>query len=63
MTKMTRIEQCYFCPHILMGTSTLFDDIGWCKQSNKTLSETMVETKKDTYIQTIPDWCELKEVV
>ena len=63
MAKMIRMEQCYFCPHILIGSSTLFDDVGWCKLYKRTLSETMVETEKDTWIQTIPDWCELEEAV
>ena len=63
MTKMIRMEQCYFCPHWLVGTSTNYQDNGWCKLSKKSLCDTLIETKKDTYIQTIPDWCELEEAV
>ena len=63
MTKIIRITQCYWCPYISMGCSTELQDVGGCKKSSKSLYGTSIETEKDTWTQTIPDWCELEEAV
>lgn len=61
-TKVIRIHQCYFCPYWLAGTSTKFEDQGWCKREKKSLYNTLKETDKDIFIQTIPDWCPLEDL-
>ena len=59
--RIIRISQCYFCPHIQFGDSTKWNDVGWCMKEKKSLNGTMVKIKKDTYTQTIPEWCGLEQ--